>query len=167
MTMRADVVSLVEKLEARFINLHPTIQQLFFKLESMDKGEHKDFLLKTLLLKFDDIAREGRKIFAHYNMLGCSLNIKHTLKTFGTKRMKYEGKTECEEELKIPIPFKLIAMHEALEKNFDWVVPENPFDERSRPKGSERGNSEPCISKIQCICEKLSNVSLDDSIDKT
>ena len=28
----AAVVSLVEKLEARFINLHPTIQQLLFKL---------------------------------------------------------------------------------------------------------------------------------------
>ena len=36
--------SLVEKLEARFINLHPRIQQLFFKLESMEKGEDKDFL---------------------------------------------------------------------------------------------------------------------------
>ena len=46
-------------------------------------------------------------------MLGCSLNIKHTLKTFETKRMKYEGKIECEKELKIPIPFKLVAMHEA------------------------------------------------------
>ena len=105
----------------------------------MENGEDKDFLLKTLLREFDDIAREARKIFSHYNMLGCSLNIKHNLKFFETKRMKYEGKTECEKELKIPIPFKLIA----LEKNFDWFVPENPFDERSRPKGSERGNSEP------------------------
>ena len=81
--------------------------------------------------------------------------------------MGYEGKSECEKELKIPIPFKLIAMHEALEKNFYWVVPENPFDERSQPKGSERGNSEPCISKIQCIFEKFSNLSLEDEVDKT
>ena len=58
-------------------------------------------------------------------------------------------------------------MHEALEKDFDWVVPENPFDERSQPKGSERGNSEPCISKIQCIFEKFSNLSLDDTLDNT
>ena len=29
-------------------------------------------------------------------------------------------------------------MHEALEKNFDWVVSQNTFDERSQPKGSER-----------------------------
>ena len=47
-------------------------------------------------------------------------------------------------------------MHEALEKNFNWVVRENPFDERSRPKGSDRGNSEPCISKIQCIYDFFS-----------
>ena len=69
-----------------FINLHPTIQQLFFKLESMEKEEDKDFLHKTLLLEFDDIAREARRISAHYNMLGYSLNINHILKTFETKR---------------------------------------------------------------------------------
>ena len=46
----ATVVSLVEKLEARFINLHPTIQQLLFKLESMEKGGDKDFLFKTFLI---------------------------------------------------------------------------------------------------------------------
>ena len=68
----------------------------------MEKGEDKDFLLKTLLMEFDDIVREARKIFPHYNMLGCGLNIKHTLKTFETKRMKCEGKTECEKELKYP-----------------------------------------------------------------
>jgi hypothetical protein len=32
------------------------------------------------------------------------------------------------------IPCKLIGLHEALEKNFDWIVPENPFDESSEPK---------------------------------
>jgi hypothetical protein len=26
------------------------------------------------------------------------------------------------EEIKIPIPFKLLEMHEALENNFDWIV---------------------------------------------
>ena len=81
--------------------------------------------------------------------------------------MRYEGKTEYKKGLKIPIPFKLIAMHEALEKNFGWVVPKNTFDKSSQPKGSERGNSEPCITKIQCIYEIFSNLSLYDTIDKT
>jgi hypothetical protein len=35
------------------------------------------------------------------------------------------------EEAKVPIPCKLIGLHEALEKNFDWICPENIFDERS------------------------------------
>ena len=81
----AAVVSLVEKLEARFINLHPTIQQLFFKLESMEKGGDKDFLLKTLLIEFDDIAREARKIFAHYNMLDVALILIIPLKVLKLK----------------------------------------------------------------------------------
>jgi hypothetical protein len=38
------------------------------------------------------------------------------------------------EEMKVPIPFKLVGLHEALEKNFDWIVPENPFDESSDPR---------------------------------
>ena len=90
-----------------------------------------------------------------------------TKTTHGGNHALSDGKTECEKKLKIPIPFKLIAMHEALEKNFYWVVSENPFDERSQPKGSERVKSEPYISKIQCIFEKFSNLSLDDTLDKT
>jgi hypothetical protein len=35
------------------------------------------------------------------------------------------------EEIKVPKPFKLVGMHKALKKNFDWIVPENPFDESS------------------------------------
>ena len=37
-------------------------------------------------------------------------------------------KTKPIEEFKIPIPFKLVGMHEAFEKNFDLIVPKNPFD---------------------------------------
>jgi hypothetical protein len=40
-------------------------------------------------------------------------------------RLKYTNKINCEEEIKVPIPLKLIGMHEALEKNFDWIVTEN------------------------------------------
>jgi hypothetical protein len=38
------------------------------------------------------------------------------------------------EEIKVPIPCKLVGLHEALEKNFDWIVPKNHFDESSEPK---------------------------------
>jgi hypothetical protein len=34
----------------------------------------------------------------------------------------------------VSIHFKLVGLHEAWEKNFDWIVPENSFDEGSEPK---------------------------------
>jgi hypothetical protein len=32
-------------------------------------------------------------------------------------------------------------LHEALEKNFDWIIPESPFDESSEPRSVHRGSS--------------------------
>ena len=54
-------------------------------------------------------------------------------------------------------------MHEALEKNFDWIVPENPFDESSEPKSVERGSSETYIDKIPCIVEEIFGLDLNAS----
>ena len=107
---------------------------MFLKLDSMKKGKEKDFVLKALLFEFNDIAIEARKVFAHYKLLGYELGIEQNLKAIDIKRMKYEGKTKCEKEINIPIPFKLLAISEALEENFGWIVFENPFDENSKPK---------------------------------
>jgi hypothetical protein len=38
------------------------------------------------------------------------------------------------EDFKVPIPCKLVGMHKALEKNFNWIFPKNLFDESSVPK---------------------------------
>ena len=46
-------------------------------------------------------------------------------------------------------------MHEALENNYAWLVPENLFDENSKPKSNERGVT--YIDQIQCIVEKTPN----------
>ena len=67
-------------------------------------------------------------------------------------------------EIKVPIPFKLVGMHEALKNNFDWIVPENPFDESSEPKNAERGPSKTYIDKIQILIEKTSGIDLDASL---
>jgi hypothetical protein len=66
-------------------------------------------------------------------------------------------------EIKIPIPFKLLGMHEALEKNFDWIVPKNPFDESSEPKSVEKGSSKTYMDKIKFLIEKTSGIDLDIS----
>ena len=126
-------------------------------------GEKKDFVLETLLKEFGDVAREARKVFIQYKMLGYCIDVVNTLEKLENERLKYTKETNCEGEVKIPIPFKLIGMQEALKKNFDWIVPENPFDEYDEPEGIERGHSEAYIDKIQCIVEKTSDLSLDAS----
>ena len=67
---------------------------------------------------------------------------------------------ENKDKTKVPIPFKLIGMHEALENNFDWIVPENPFDETSEPKSNERGSSKTSIDKIQILIENTTSLDL-------
>jgi hypothetical protein len=54
-------------------------------------------------------------------------------------------------------------MHKALENNFDWIVPENQFDESSKPKSVERGSSKTYMDKIQFLVEKISGIDLDAS----
>jgi hypothetical protein len=71
------------------------------------------------------------------------------------------------EEIKVPIPFKLVGLHEALEKNFDWIVPENPFDESSEPKRVHKGSSKTHLDTIQFLVEKTSAIDLNASFENT
>jgi hypothetical protein len=134
-------------LEARFVNLNPFMQQMFLKLHDVEDFEKKDFILETLRKEFRDVVIEARKVFEHFNMLGSSVEV------VGTNK----------EEIKVPIPFKLIGMHEALENNFDWIVPENPFDESSEPKSIHKGSSKTHLYKIQFLVEKTSTIDLNAS----
>jgi hypothetical protein len=98
------------------------MQQMFLKLHDIKDSEKRDFILETLRKEFRDVVIEARKVFERFNMLGSRVDV------VGTNK----------EEIKVPIPFKLVGMHEALEKNFDWIVSENPFDESSEPKSVHR-----------------------------
>jgi hypothetical protein len=71
------------------------------------------------------------------------------------------------EEIKVPIPFKLVGMHEALEKNFDWIIPENPFYESSEPKAVHKESSKTHLDKIQFLVEKTSAIDLNASFENT
>ena len=93
-----------------------------------------------MLKEFKDVVIEARKVFDRFKMLGSCVDVIGTLD---------KTKPENREEIKIPIPFKLVGMHEAFEKNFDWIVPENPFDESSEPKSTERGFSKTYMDSIQ------------------
>src|SRR4051812_21402479 len=70
-------------------------------------------------------------------------------------------------EFKIPIPFKLVGMHEAFEKNFDWIVPENPFDESSKPMRDEKGSSKTHLDEIPLIVKDFASIDLTSSFENT
>ena len=76
-------------------------------------------------------------------------------------------KTKPREEFNIPIPYKLVGMHEAFEKNFDWIAPENLFDEGSRPKRDEKGSSKTHLDEIPFIVEDFSSIDLNSSFENT
>jgi hypothetical protein len=84
-------------------------------------------------------------------MLGLPVNV------FGTNK----------EDIKVPIPGKLIGLHEALEKNFDWICPKNPFDESSVPKHDHKGSLKTHLDTILFIVEKTSAMYLNASFDIT
>jgi hypothetical protein len=120
------------------------MQQMFLKLHDIKDSEKRDFILETLRKEFRDVVIEARKVYEHFNMLGSRVDV------VGTNK----------EEIKVPIPFKLVGMHEAFEKNFDWIVRENPFDESSEPKSVHRGSSKTHLDKIQFLIEKTSAIDL-------
>jgi hypothetical protein len=138
-------------LEASFVNLNPFMQQMLLKLHDIKDSKKKDFILETLRKEFRDVVIEARKVFGRFNMFGSRVDV------VGTNK----------EEIKVPIPFKLVGMHEALEKNFDWIVSENPFDESSEPKSVHRGSSKTHLDKIQLLVEKTSALDLNASLEIT
>jgi hypothetical protein len=76
---------------------------MFLKLHDIEDSKKKHFILETLRREFRDVIIEARKVFERFNMLGSHVEV------VGTNK----------EEIKVPIPFKLVGLHEALEKNFN------------------------------------------------
>jgi hypothetical protein len=138
-------------LEARFVNLNPFMQQIFLKLYDIEDSEKKDFILENLRKEFRDVVIEARKVFECFNMFG--------------SRVEVVGINT--EEIKVPKLFKLVGIYEALEKNFDWIIPENPFDESSEPKSVHKGSSKTHLDKIQFLVEKTSAIDLNASFENT
>jgi hypothetical protein len=123
---------LFHMLEARFASLNPFMQHIFLNLQDIEYSEKKDFILETLRREFRDVTIEARKVFKHFNMLGSPVKVVGTTK----------------EDFKVPIPCKFVGMHEALEKNFDWICPENLFDESSVPKCDHKRSSKTHLDTI-------------------
>jgi hypothetical protein len=142
---------LVHMLEARFVNLNPFMQQMFLKLHDIEDSKKKYFILETLRREFRDVAIETRKVFERFNMLGSPVNV------VGTNN----------EDIKVPIPCKVVGLHEALEKNFNWICPKNLFNKLSEPKRDHKGSSKTHLDTIQFIVEKTSAIDLNASFENT
>jgi hypothetical protein len=142
---------LVHMLEARFASLNPFMQHMFLKLHDIEDSEKKAFVLETLRREFRDVAIEARKVFKRFNKLGSHVEV--------------VGPTN--EDFRVPIPCKLVGIHHALEKNFNWICPENLFDESSIPKRDHKRSSKTYVDAIQCLIEKTSTMDLNASFDIT
>jgi hypothetical protein len=144
-------IYLIDMLEARFASLNPYLQYMFLKLHQIEDPEKKAFILETLRLEFKDVVIEARKVLKRFNKLGSPISIAST----------------HDEEAEIPIPCKLLGLSEAFEKNFDWICPENLFDESSVPKNDHKGSSKTYVDEIQCLIDKTSAVDLNASSNIT
>jgi hypothetical protein len=67
----------------------------------------------------------------------------------------------------VPIPCKLVGIHDTWEKNSSWICPENPFDESSVPKQDHKEYSKTHLDTIQFIVEKTPIVDLNASFEIT
>ena len=85
--------SLVHMLEARFVNLNPIMQVMFLKFKDIEDTEKRDFILETLLKEFNDVAKQYKKVFEHFNMLGSCVNVMGTLQKVKTKSNEEEINT--------------------------------------------------------------------------
>jgi hypothetical protein len=141
---------LVHILEARFSSLNPFVQHMFLKLHDIEDSEKKDFILETLRSEFRDVAIEARQVFKHFNKLGSHVEVRTN-----------------NEETQVPIPSKLLGLHEAFENNFDWICSENLFSELSEPKRDHKGSTKTYVDAIQCLIEKTSAIDLNASFDIT
>jgi hypothetical protein len=142
---------LVHMLEARFASLNPFMQHMFLQLHDIEDSKKKDFILETLRREFRDVAIEARKVFKHFNKFGSHVEV------VGTNN----------EETQVPIPSKLLGLHEAFENNFDWICPKNLFSELSEPKRDHKGSSKTYVDAIQCLIENTSAMDLNASLDIT
>jgi hypothetical protein len=138
-------------LEARFASLNPFMQYMFLKLHDIVDPEKKAFITETLRIEFRDVAIEAREVFKKFNNLGSPVEV------VGTPN----------EDFRVPIPCKLGVIHDALENNFNWICPENLFDESSVPRRDYKGYSKTHLDRIHFFVEKTPAIDLNASFDIT
>jgi hypothetical protein len=124
---------------------------MFLKFHDIEDPGKKAFILETVHREFRDVAIEARKVLKRFNKLGSHIDVVST----------------NNEETQVPIPSKLLGLHEAFENNFDWICHENLFSDLSEPKRDQKGYSKTHLDTIQFIVDKTSTMDLNASFDNT
>jgi hypothetical protein len=124
---------------------------MFLKLHDIEDPEKKAFILETLRIEFRDVVIEARKVLKIFNKLGSPVEVVGT----------------TNKDFRVPIPCKLVGIHDALEKNFSWICPKNLVDESSVPKRDYKGYSKTHLDTIQFIVEKTLTIDHNASFDIT
>jgi hypothetical protein len=83
----------------------------------------------------------SREVFKKFNKLGSPVEV------IGTPN----------KDSKMPIPCKLVEIHDALENNFSWICPENP-------RRDYKGYSKTRLDRIHFF---VPTIDLNDSLDIT
>jgi hypothetical protein len=122
---------LIHMLEARFASLNPFMQYMFLKLDDIKDPEKKAFVLETLCIEFRDVVIEAREVFKKFNKIGSPVEV-----------------VGIPNDSRMPIPCKLIGIHDALENNFSWICPENIFNKISIPRHDYKGYSKTHLDRI-------------------
>jgi hypothetical protein len=118
---------------------------MFLKLHDIEDPKKKAFILETLHIEFRDVAIEAREVFKKFNKLDSHVEV------VGTPN-----------DSRMPIPCKLVVIHDALENNFSWICPKNLFDESSVPRRDYKGYSKTHLDRIYFFVPTADlNASLD------
>ena len=119
------IVMLVEKLERKFLHIHPTLQKVFHELPNINHPVAKKIASINLMREFDFIIQEARDIFAFYKKdvenppIEDILHDKETMRSLESR--DYQSYSE---NLRRRVPYSKISQALYLEayEEFDWIT---------------------------------------------
>ena len=119
------IVMLIEKLERKFVHIHPSLRKVFYELPTINHPKAKKIATIILMREFHFIIQEAREIFAFYNK-----NVEHPL----IEDILHDKETMCSlvsrdyqsysENITRRVPYSEISQALYLEacEEFDWIT---------------------------------------------
>ena len=119
------IVMLIEKLEIKFVHLHPALQKVFYELPKINHPKAKKIATIILMREFDFIIQEARNFFTFYKKdiehppIEEILHDKETLRSFESR--DYQS---YRDNLRRRVPYSEITQTIYLETydEFDWIT---------------------------------------------